>query len=48
MREKKYIPFWTKEENKVDKNILSIILLAHVQQPRGLLIFNSLSVYHFI
>ena len=35
MREKKYIPFWTKEENKVDKNILSIILLAHVQQPRG-------------
>ena len=35
MSEQKNVPFWTKEENKVNKNVLNIILLAHVQQPRG-------------
>ena len=35
MSKQEYSPFWTKNENKIDKNTLSIILLAHVQQPRG-------------
>ena len=29
------IPFWEKSSNKFDKDALNIILLAHVQEPRG-------------
>ena len=35
MSNQEYIPFWRKEENKVNKDTLNIILLAHVRQPRG-------------
>ncbi len=35
MSAQEYIPFWMKEENKINKAILNIVLLVHVQQPRG-------------